>query len=291
LKLLNAAKISWIYTTKINIEMQQDDIRSLLSPLVSIAKSAGAAIMRCYRDSNSDVQLKADQSPVTAADLAAHQVLADRLPQLVSGYPVVSEEDVPSQAERRGHGCFWLVDPLDGTKEFVSRNGEFTVNIALIDGHRPVLGVVHIPVADITYAGIPGVGAWREANERARLRIGVRPSAAQPLRVLGSRSHGSSALGAKLAAMGPHELRPVGSSIKLCVVAEGNADFYPRLGPTSEWDIAAGQAVLEAAGGQVVHAQSGLPLRYNDKPDLLNPDFLAYGDPQCFKRWQQAPKA
>jgi len=262
-----------------------------LDAVVDLSRKAGRQILEVY-GSDFAVHGKADASPLTEADLRAHRVIVEGLAQLTPVLPVLSEEsDSADIAARRQWQRYWLVDPLDGTKEFVSRNGEFTVNIALIDGHRPVLGVVHIPVADVTYAGIPGVGAWREANERARLRIGVRPIAAQPLRVLGSRSHGNSALGAKLAAIGPHELRPVGSSIKLCVVAEGNADFYPRLGPTSEWDIAAGQAVLEAAGGQVVNAQSGLPLRYNDKPDLLNPDFLAYGDPQCFKRWQQAPKA
>jgi 3'(2'), 5'-bisphosphate nucleotidase len=182
------------------------------------------------------------------------------------------------------------VDPLDGTKEFVARNGEFTVNIALIEAGRPVLGVVHIPVTDTTYSGIPGVGAWREANERAPSPIGVRRSVRPPLRVLGSRSHGSPRMQEALAALGPHELRNAGSSIKLCLVADGSADLYPRLGPTSEWDIAAGQAVVEAAGGQVVEISSGQPLRYNSRPTLLNPDFLAYGDPECWRRWPRPPQ-
>ncbi|HMA10506.1 MAG TPA: 3'(2'),5'-bisphosphate nucleotidase CysQ, partial [Steroidobacteraceae bacterium] len=210
---------------------------------------------------------------------AALSALAPRL-------PVLSEEssEIPF-AERGGWDRYWLVDPLDGTKEFISRNGEFTVNIALIEDHRPVLGVVHIPVSDTTYSGIPGRGAWREANDRGRLPIGVRRVVRPPLRVVGSRSHGNPLLATALAALGPHELRPAGSSIKLCMVAEGSADLYPRLGPTSEWDIAAGQAVVEAAGGQVVRLQDGSSLRYNTGESLLNPDFLAYGDPGCFRRW------
>lgn len=262
-----------------------------LDAIIDLSRKAGREILEVY-GTDFAVQGKADASPLTQADLRAHRVIVDGLAQLSPQLPVLSEESADTDiSTRRDWQRYWLVDPLDGTKEFVSRNGEFTVNIALIDAHRPILGVVHIPVSDTTYSGIPGVGAWREANERARLRIGARTIAASPLRVLGSRSHSNPALAAKLQAMGPHELRAVGSSIKLCVVAEGNADLYPRMGPTSEWDIAAGQAVLEAAGGQVVDMKTGLPLRYNDKPDLLNPDFLAYGDPQCFKRWQQAPSA
>ena len=261
-------------------------LSELRDALVDIARRAGHAILEVY-GTDFESRAKADDSPLTEADLSAHRLIAAALGALEPQLPILSEEsaDIP-WAQRSGWQRYWLVDPLDGTKEFVSRNGEFTVNIALIDAHRPVLGVVHIPVSDTTYSGIPGVGAWREANDRGRLRIGVRSVAALPLRVLGSRSHGSPALAQRLEAMGPHELRAVGSSIKLCVVAEGVADFYPRLGPTSEWDIAAGQAVLEAAGGQVVDAATGLPLRYNTKDGYLNPDFLAYGDPRCYAHWQ-----
>ncbi len=199
---------------------------------------------------------------------------------------MLSEESAEIPFSERGQWPrYWLVDPLDGTKEFVSRNGEFTVNIALIAGHRPEMGVVHIPVTDTTYSGIPGVGAWREAGDRGRMPIAVRRIAKPPLRVVGSRSHGNPALGKALAALGPHELKPAGSSIKLCLVADGSADLYPRLGPTSEWDIAAGQAVVEAAGGQVVRLPDGMALSYNTKANILNPEFLAYGDPACFTRW------
>jgi 3'(2'), 5'-bisphosphate nucleotidase len=264
-------------------------LSDLREAIVGIARLAGHEILDVYA-TEFKARAKADASPLTEADLRAHRLIVAGLEALQPRLPVLSEESADiAWSERRGWSRYWLVDPLDGTKEFVSRNGEFTVNIALIDAHRPVLGVVHVPVSDTTYSGIPGNGAWREAHERGRTRIGVRPFAAQPLRVVGSRSHGNPALNARLDAMGPHELRAVGSSIKLCVLASGEADFYPRLGPTSEWDIAAGQAVLEGAGGQVVDAATGLPLRYNTKEGYLNPDFLAFGDPRCYARWQ-APR-
>ena len=258
---------------------------SWLGEVVSIARRAGREILDVY-GTNFETRSKADDSPLTEADLRAHRLIVAALAALQPRLPVLSEEsaDIPWN-ERRDWQRYWLVDPLDGTKEFVSRNGEFTVNIALVDGHRPVLGVVHVPVSDTTYSGIPGQGAWREANDRARVSIGVRRLARSPLRVLGSRSHGSPALELALGALGPHELRPAGSSIKLCLIADGSADLYPRLGPTSEWDIAAGQAVVEAAGGQVVRLSDGQALCYNAQEGYLNPDFLAYGDPECFRRW------
>jgi len=260
----------------------------LLESVVDIARRAGREILEVYA-TDFQARAKADESPLTEADLRAHRLIEAQLLQLTPRLPVLSEESAEIPFEERSRWeSYWLVDPLDGTKEFVSRNGEFTVNIALIQRHRPVLGVVHIPVTDTTYSGIPGEAAWREANDRGRVRIGVKAIAAQPLRVLGSRSHGNPELAIKLDRMGPHELRAVGSSIKLCVVAEGSADLYPRLGPTSEWDIAAGQAVLEAAGGQVVTAADGHALRYNTQDAYLNPDFLAYGDPRCYARWQSA---
>ncbi len=256
-----------------------------LDAVIDIARRAGREILDVY-GTDFEAVSKADNSPLTQADLRAHRLIVDALARLQPALPVLSEESADIAFDERSRWQrYWLVDPLDGTKEFVSRNGEFTVNIALIDGHRPVLGVVHIPVADTTYSGIPGVGAWREANDRGRMGIGVRRLSRSPLRVVGSRSHGNPSLQQALEALGPHELKPAGSSIKLCMVADGSADLYPRLGPTSEWDIAAGQAVIEAAGGQVVRLDDGQALRYNDKADLLNPDFLAYGDPECFRRW------
>ncbi|MET0282024.1 MAG: 3'(2'),5'-bisphosphate nucleotidase CysQ [Steroidobacteraceae bacterium] len=258
----------------------------LLGAIKAIARRAGNEILEVYGTAF-ETQTKADDSPLTEADLRAHRLIIAELARLTPDLPVLSEESASETVweERATWARYWLVDPLDGTKEFVARNGEFTVNIALVDTHRPVLGVVHIPVSDTTYSGIPGRGAWREANERPAFPITVRRHARPPLRILGSRSHGSPRLAAALQALGPHELRSAGSSIKLCLVADGSADLYPRLGPTSEWDIAAGQAVVEGAGGQVVDLRDGAALRYNTSPGLLNPDFLAYGDPDCWRRW------
>jgi 3'(2'), 5'-bisphosphate nucleotidase len=257
----------------------------LLASVEKIAQRAGGEILEIY-GTDFESRAKADDSPLTEADLRAHRLIVAALRELTPGIPVLSEESVEIPfAERSTWPRYWLVDPLDGTKEFVSRNGEFTVNIALICGHRPEMGVVHIPVTDTTYSGIPGSGAWRETGGRGRMNIVVRRLAKPPLRVVGSRSHGNPALGKALDALGPHEIRPAGSSIKLCLVADGSADLYPRLGPTSEWDIAAGQAVVEAAGGQVVRLSDGQALTYNTKANILNPDFLAYGDPVCFRNW------
>lgn len=257
----------------------------LLEAVIGISRRAGREILDVY-GSDFEAHAKADNSPLTEADLRAHRLITAELARLSPLLPVLSEEaaDIPF-AERSGWKRYWLVDPLDGTKEFVSRNGEFTVNIALIEGHRPIMGVVHIPVSDTTYSGIPGLGAWRASHDRPRAPIAVRRMARPPLRVVGSRSHGNAALESALASLGPYELRPAGSSIKLCLVADGSADLYPRLGPTSEWDIAAGQAVVEAAGGQVVRIADGLALQYNTGAGLLNPDFLAYGDPGSYRNW------
>jgi 3'(2'), 5'-bisphosphate nucleotidase len=267
----------------------EQPLSGLLEAAKSIARRAGREILEVY-GTDFEARAKADDSPLTEADLRAHRLIVAELSRLTPQLPVLSEESSTefSAEQRAGWTRYWLVDPLDGTKEFVARNGEFTVNIALIDGHRPMLGVVHVPVSDSTYSGIVGVGAWREANERPPSPICVRHHARPVLRVLGSRSHGSPRLATALAALGPHELVSAGSSIKLCLVADGSADLYPRLGPTSEWDIAAGQAVVEAAGGQVVDLAAGEALRYNARPTLLNPDFLAYGDADCWRRWPRA---
>jgi 3'(2'), 5'-bisphosphate nucleotidase len=253
----------------------------LLSNVCAIAERAGAAIMDVYARDFA-VELKDDQSPLTAADLAAHTAIAEGLAKLEPLLPLLSEESGNNAFEaRRDWDTYWLVDPLDGTKEFVKRNGEFTVNIALIDHHEPVLGVVYAPVLNRLYSGIRGVGAWLRADGASARSIAVTKPAHAPVRVVGSRSHASPELGAYLAEIGPHELKSMGSSLKICLVAEGEADVYPRLGPTSEWDTAAAHAVLLGAGGQMVDT-SGQPLRYN-KANLLNPHFIAFGDPT--RRW------
>ena len=220
----------------------------LLSDVVALARRAGDAILGVYGQ-QFEVTHKADQSPLTLADMQSHEIIVHGLQALTPDVPVLSEEasDIP-YAQRSQWPRYWLVDPLDGTKEFVSRNGEFTVNIALIDGHDAVLGVVHVPVTDTTYTGVHNVGATRQIGREAAAPIRTK-AAATPLRIVGSRSHRDDMLDQYLPRLEPYELVAVGSSIKFCLVAEGSADFYPRFGPTSEWDTAAAQAVVEAAGG------------------------------------------
>jgi 3'(2'), 5'-bisphosphate nucleotidase len=249
---------------------------ALLEALIEIVDAAGNAIMEVY-ERDFDVELKDDRSPLTEADRAAHAIIVERLGELSPRLPVLSEESAGDEvADRRQWERFWLVDPLDGTKEFIKRNGEFTVNIALIEGNKPVLGVVGAPALGIVYAGASGHGAFRRANGDTR-PISVRRPAADPLRVVGSRSHASPDLAAFLETLGPHEIKPMGSSLKICLVACGEADLYPRLGPTSEWDTAAAEAVLIAAGGSMMDL-TGQPLTYNARETLLNPHFLALGD-------------
>lgn len=251
---------------------------TLLDPIVAIVRSAGDAIVDVYASSDVGATLKDDDSPVTRADLASHRLIVAALGALTPGVPVLSEEAATiSFDERRRWPAYWLVDPLDGTREFLARNGEFTVNVALIVGHDVALGVVGVPAQARIYTGIPGVGATRLDGAATPARISTRRPAAMPVRVVGSRSHRGDSLDAFLARLGPHELIPTGSALKFCIVAEGGADVYPRLGPTSEWDTAAAQAVLVAAGGAVV-TRDGASLRYNTKANILNPHFVAYGD-------------
>jgi 3'(2'), 5'-bisphosphate nucleotidase len=251
----------------------------LLSDVVALARRAGDAILGVYGQ-QFEVTNKADRSPLTLADMKSHEIIVQGLRALTPDLPVLSEEDsdIP-YVERRQWARYWLVDPLDGTKEFVSRNGEFTVNIALIDGHDPVLGVVHVPVSNTTYTGARGAGATRQIDREAALPIRTTVPAPTPLRIVGSRSHRDAVLDRYLPRLEPYQLVAVGSSIKFCLVAEGSADFYPRFGPTSEWDTAAAQAVVEAAGGRVLQTD-GQPLRYNAKAEILNPHFLVSGDPE-----------
>ena len=249
----------------------------LLTRVAAIARRAGQEILEIYASGEHAATTKADASPLTAADLRAQRLILESLRELTPDVPVLSEEAVHTPfAQRSQWRRYWLVDPLDGTREFLSRNGQFTVNIALIEGHAPALGVVHVPVTDISYRGLPDVGAWRQRASAPSEEIQVAARASAPVRVVGSRSHRGDSLDAFLARVGPHELQPVGSSLKFCMVAEGAADVYPRLGPTSEWDTAAAHAVVAGAGGSVSRLD-GEPLRYNTRAELLNPFFVAYG--------------
>lgn len=252
------------------------NLPQLVDPVVAIATEAGKAILEVYA-SDFDVQAKDDESPLTQADMASHHIILAGLRELTPDVPILSEESgLPDFEERSRWNPYWLVDPLDGTKEFVNRNGEFTVNIALIEDHAPVLGVVHVPVRDTTYTGCRGVGADKRADGGQPTPIGVARESGSPIRVVGSRSHRGASLDDFLKKLGDFEMHPTGSSLKFCLVAEGEADVYPRLGPTSEWDTAAAQAVVEQAGGMVLELD-GSSLSYNNKPDILNPHFLVAG--------------
>lgn len=250
---------------------------TLLEQTSSLANLAGARILEVY-ETDFAVQSKDDDSPLTAADLAAHQCIKEGLAELTPELPLLSEESraLPWPV-RSSWRTYWLVDPLDGTKEFVKRNGEFTVNIALIHDHEAVLGVVHVPVSGVTYLAARGAGAHKILAGGEKQPISVRTPAATPLRVVGSRSHPSPGLAAYLDKLGDVEMVAMGSSLKFCLVAEGEADIYPRLGPTSEWDTAAAQAVVECAGGRVLTGD-GKALAYNCKDDILNPYFIVTGD-------------
>lgn len=254
----------------------------LLQAVLDISRAAGERILDIYRQ-DFEVETKDDASPLTQADLAAHRLICRRLVELTPDIPVLSEESVEDDVDQRqSWEKYWLVDPLDGTREFVKRNGEFTVNIALMVRNRPVLGVVHAPVWKRDYYAASGLGAWRSDDGATPRQISVSETAQVP-RIVGSRSHASERMKVYLDAVGEYELKSIGSSLKICLVAEGEADVYPRLGPTSEWDTAAAHAVLEEAGGQLTDWQLNT-LRYNKPESILNPEFIAFA--HTGERWK-----
>lgn len=252
-------------------------MQHLIEPLLQLAREAGTAIMAVYVQDFA-VEHKDDRSPLTAADMASHHLIVDGLKALTPDVPVLSEESASIPwAQRRAWSRYWLVDPLDGTREFVKKNGEFTVNIALIESGVPTIGIVYAPALDELHYGIRGVGAF-VCDGGSRVPIATRRPASSPLHVAASRSHLDTRSAGAIERMGEVELLGMGSSLKFCRMAESRLDVYPRFAPTSEWDTAAGQCVLEAAGG-VVLTLDGNALAYNSKDTLLNPDFLALGDP------------
>ncbi|HEX6592546.1 MAG TPA: 3'(2'),5'-bisphosphate nucleotidase CysQ [Moraxellaceae bacterium] len=272
------------------------DWSTLLPAVLALAQQAGEDIMAIYRDeSRWNVQHKEDDSPLTAADLAANRRIVPGLQELTPDIPVISEEcDESHFVDRLSWPRCWLVDPLDGTKEFIARNDEFSINIALVENHEAVLGIVYSPVTGIAYMAARGAGAFREEDGvSTRLRASAFPASA--FRVVASRRH----RGARDLAfceivsreLGSVELALAGSAFKICAVAEGLADAYPRFGPTMEWDTAAGQVVVEEAGGALVDEQ-GRPFRYNQRNTLRNGSFLVVGDrlPAWMPAWQQAER-
>lgn len=251
----------------------------LVNQVIEIARIAGAAILEIYNTDFAQYE-KSDSSPLTDADLAAHCIICAELAK-ISNFPVLSEEsgkDEVGWGKRSQWETYWLVDPLDGTKEFIKKNDEFTVNIALIQNGRAVLGVVYCPPLDRMYFAADKLGAYRQngTKEAVKLNVANDPEVGQPWNVVGSRSHGAEALTAFSQGLGEVNLVSMGSSLKLCLVAEGKAHLYPRLAPTCEWDTAAAQAIVEHAGGQVL-TSCLLPLMYGQKNNLLNPFFIACG--------------
>ncbi|WP_251976374.1 3'(2'),5'-bisphosphate nucleotidase CysQ [Salinicola avicenniae] len=263
-----------------------------IEPLLIAVKAAGEQVMEIYR-TGSEVTLKDDDSPLTEADMASHRALVSALASLEPTLPVISEESADiDYTTRQGWDAYWLIDPLDGTKEFIKRNGEFTLNVALVSGGVPVFGIVHapaLPEGPTTWWGGRGFGAFKQVADAAPETISARAlpdPAVETWQVVGSRSHGAETFEAFCAALPSHERVSMGSSLKLCLVAEGRADLYPRLAPTCEWDTAAAHAVVTAAGGEVLDAETLAPLRCNQKESYLNPFFIVCG--QRDPRWESA---
>ena len=257
--------------------MNKLDLDFLCQQCCDIAKQAGLKILEVYNTAY-DIQKKSDETPVTTADLLAHELICERLETLTPDIPVLSEESTKIPYEiRKTWQRYWLVDPLDGTREFIKKNGEFTVNIALIENTKSILGVIYVPVTAHTYYAWQHHEACKIDEHNKHQVIHTRPLPETPT-VSGSRSHGTDKLKAYLEKLGDIELLSIGSSLKSCLVAEGKIDLYPRLGPTSEWDTAAAHCIVEQAGGKLLQTNMQ-PLRYNTKDSLLNPEFFAFGDP------------
>ena len=264
--------------------IKNNEFKTLLSEVLTIAEQAGEKILEIY-DTDFNVEKKDDNSPLTAADMAAHQHICKCLNELTPDIPIPSEESshIPYQ-ERKQWQQYWLVDPLDGTREFIKRNGEFSVNIALIDNERSVLGVIYIPVTHEAYTAAIGLGAMKHNKNDETVSIQVKKTIPSKITLAGSRSHGNETLRAFISRLDDPEVLSIGSSLKFCLVAEGKADIYPRFGPTSEWDTGAAQCIVEEAGGIVVDTDFNR-LRYNAKESILNPSFIVIAD-QDFD-WKQ----
>jgi 3'(2'), 5'-bisphosphate nucleotidase len=266
----------------------------LLKTVNEIAIAAGNEILDVYNsDQAIEVSTKLDDSPLTDADRRAHILIVDRLSNLTPDIPLLSEEsDAIDYGLRKSWQRYWLIDPLDGTKEFINRNGEFTVNIALIENGQSVAGVVHVPVTGISYFGGIGLKAWKQNSNHSDGEVKQISSRLMEensgVRIVASRRHLGEQLNALVGKIENHfgkaTLLNMGSSLKMCLLAEGSADIYPRMAPTSEWDTAAAHGILSAAGGEIVDLQFR-PLKYNSKPELLNPFFIALAD-QAYP-WQQ----
>ena len=246
----------------------------IIQEVIALSRLAGSAIMEVY-NTDFDIHIKDDNSPVTEADTKANAVITEGLKEINPEIPILSEEgrDVPFE-ERSKWETFWLVDPLDGTKEFIKKNDEFTINIALLKKNQPVFGVVFAPALDILFWGCLGKGAFKSISGNSHKPVAVNSELSDPVQIAGSRSHPSIKMNVFTSQFEKYEVKPMGSSLKICSVADGSVDFYPRLGPTKEWDTGAAHAVLRAAGGEIIKYGTNEPLEYN-KQNLLNPEFIA----------------
>jgi len=258
--------------------------QKLIEEICQIASNAADCILEIY-ETDFVIESKQDRSPLTAADLAAHNTICTALTKLTPDIPVLSEEssELP-YTQRRQWSRYWLVDPLDGTREFIKRNGEFTVNIALIEDHQPKMGVIYVPVTGVCYYAVKSLGAFKVNVDGSTESIKVKKSEPNKITIAGSLSHGGEKQQTFIGRLGEAEIITIGSSLKFCLVAEGKVDIYPRFGLTSEWDTAAAQCIVEEAGGCVVD-MNFKPLRYNTKESLLNPEFLVIADPSF--NWKQ----
>lgn len=257
--------------------MPKTDLKELLDPVIQIAYQAGKAIMQIY-DAGFSIEEKSDHTPVTEADTAANRVIEAGLKELTPHLPILTEETKPrSFSERQTWPRYWLIDPLDGTREFIKRNGEFTVNIALIDGDRSVMGVVYAPVMGVLYYAAKGQGAFKQTSTNKPVAIHVREKCPEKIVIACGQSEPSEEFNQFVARLKDYEVINVGSALKSCLVAEGKADLYARLGPTSEWDTAAAQCIVEEAGGAITDITMQR-LCYNTKDSLLNPHFFVAGD-------------
>jgi len=250
--------------------------KNIQDDVIKLARLAGQKIMEIY-ERDFSVYEKGDKSPLTEADLISHQTIVNRLAEITPEIPVLSEESTGEELQDRiSWDRYWLIDPLDGTKEFIKKNGEFTVNIALIESHAPVFGVVFAPAMGIIYYGGKDIGSFKRVGGKEAIKIQTKKKTTGIMKIIGSRSHQSEEFKQFIENYPNAEIVPMGSSLKICLVAEGVADLYPRLGPTSEWDTAAAQAVLEGARGQLEDFSTGKILGYNlNKDSLRNPHFLA----------------
>ncbi len=263
--------------------MKRIIMEALLKDVVYIAREAGKEILEIYSTDDFGVQIKGDDSPLTKADLAAHDIIVGFLEKNYPAIPSFSEEstDIPFELRRQWKQCF-IIDPLDGTKEFIEKNGDFTVNIGLIENGKCILGVIYLPVLDILYFAADGLGAFKQEQDQPAYKINVRKlhqkNGKNHITVVASRRHGLDKVKMLCKNFASYDLTSRGSSLKMCLIAEGSADFYPRLALTAEWDTAAAQAIVEQAGGRIVQLDFS-EMTYNQKENILNPFFLVLGDP------------